>query len=188
MNDFQGINAGQEYKIMKIRISSIPPEGLKISDTLSLEALNRRMMEGRDNDILFTLEPRVDLEITRNVDGAESCGSVTSTYIQPCALCAEPVEQQLTVRADYIFKHRPDFIQDNDEYSDDIGLIYYNGDHIDLEEILQESIILALRFYLKPPRKDDGSCKICGKTPGFEESVKSRVTLGNLLQNTKQKT
>ena len=151
---------------MLIRLTDISPEGLIVNDIIPLEALNARMNEGRDNDIFFLQAPKVSITIKRALSGAESQGLVTTRYRQPCALCAKELERSLEVPLNFIFKPKPahaDF--EDDQFIDDVGIIYFEGEHIDLEIVIQESLILALSPFLQPERDAKGCCRECGVDP-----------------------
>jgi hypothetical protein len=174
---------------MKVRIADIPPQGLPISATMSLEALNTRMNEARNNDIVFTSAPKVTLTIFKALGGAESKGTVKTTYRRPCGLCLDELDRELTIKADFIIKDKPptkrpreleratkntgatkekesEPILDDGEFADDVGIFFYEGDNFELEGPLQELLILALPAFWHPHReKVSGNCSHCGKNP-----------------------
>ena len=168
---------------MKVRMSDIPPQGLPISATMSLEALNTRMNEGRNNDITFTQAPKVELTVFKALGGGEAKGTITAKYRRPCGLCSDELEQPLTIRADFIIKDRPTpkrsrdddhdqkdkqvgAVGDDGEFADDVGIFFYEGDNFELEEPLQELLILSLSPFWHPERdKKTGNCSLCGKNP-----------------------
>lgn len=145
---------------MKIRITDIPYEGLKIEDSLSLENLTARMNEGDNRGIVFTVAPKVTLTVFRSTLGAETKGTVTTRYKQPCSLCVEEVEKDIEIEANYILKPRDPV--NLDALDDDVGVVFYDGEHVDLEDVIQESLILALNIYWHPPQDKDGNCVRCG--------------------------
>jgi uncharacterized metal-binding protein YceD (DUF177 family) len=175
---------------MKVRISDLPPQGIKINETISLEALNTRMAEGRGNDIEFSAAPLVNIEIVPNSHGAVISGTVQTRLKQPCSRCLEAVERPLEVRADFVLKPKPKHLNKDaagaEDPLDDVGLLYYGEDGIELEEALQENLILALYPYWHPPCDAQGKCQLCGlNVPGVSASVEDAakpVSLGDLLK------
>lgn len=148
---------------MKIRLSDISAAGLKIDDTIPLEPLNARLKEGRDCGIIFLEAPRVTIAVNKTANGAETKGSIRSKYRQPCALCNEEVEKEIEVEANFVLKPRPEDVDDTDpQYMDDVGIVFYEGEHIDLEEVVQETLILGLSLYWHPPQDEKGDCERCG--------------------------
>jgi uncharacterized metal-binding protein YceD (DUF177 family) len=177
---------------MKIRISDIPHEGLAVKESLSLENLNARMREGEDHGIEFISPPQVELMVFKTPQGAETRGKVTSRYRQPCSLCIEGVERDLEVEANLIFKAKPLDLEnrpageEDEDYIDDVGISYFEGEHLDLEAIIQESIILSLSIYWHPPVDKSGNCQVCGKRSASGQCVSQAeekpLTLGQLIK------
>jgi uncharacterized metal-binding protein YceD (DUF177 family) len=182
---------------MKIRISDIPHEGLKVDDLLSLDALNARLREGEDHDIEFLKPPRVTLSVFKTPQGAETRGAVHTRYRQPCSRCIEGVERDLEVATNLIFKAKPTDLEnrpageEDEDYIDDVGISYFEGEHLDLEGIIQETIILSLSIYWHPPVDRNGKCQVCGvaykdgATCG--EISSPPTTLGQLLSAARKK-
>ena len=172
---------------MKIRISTIAPQGLKVKDKLPLDALNARMQEGSGNNILFTAAPEVELTMFRTGNGAESKGTIKTAYRQPCSRCMDEIERTVELPANFLLAPRP---ADKDEsYEDDVGISYYEGDHVDLEDLIQETLILSLDQFWHPPVDESGCCQHCHRN--FNAELKNEpekpATLGALLEQAKRK-
>src|SRR5262245_752086 len=112
---------------LKVRLSDIPANGLKIADCLPLEALNARMDEGSSNDIYFKSAPQIELTVYRTLSGAEIRGWIKAVCQQPCGRCLKSIQNELKLPTDYILKSAGE-----QEESDDLGILYYQGEHIDL--------------------------------------------------------
>ena len=175
---------------MRIRVSDIPYSGLKVADSLSLEALNARMQEGQGSDIIFTSAPKVNLTIFKTDSGAECKGKVISSYTQACSLCLKELPKPLELDANFIFKRINTKPSEDDLPEDEIGINYFAGDHIELEDMIQESLILSLSLYWHPPTDSSGNCSEC-KLAFFskKEVVKpvSTNSLGDFLAKAKKK-
>ncbi len=174
---------------MKVRISDIPHTGLKVSDILPLDALNARMSSGRGRDIVFTEAPRVDLLVSKTQSGAETKGWIRSKYRQQCARCLDEHDRPLDIQANLTLHHKPaaEEIPENVEasFTDDVGISYFEGDSIDLEDILQEMLILSLSLYWAPECDKSGNCTVCGlNRDRFEmhEDKPAKNNLGSLLK------
>lgn len=171
---------------MKIRISTLPPEGLTITESLPLSSLNDRLQEGHESDIRFSSAPQVSLQISPSADGATASGSVRAMVKQPCSRCVEVIERELEVEANFVIQARnPRETNPRDTEQDDIGIVYYDGEHVDLEDTLQQYLLLNLSPFWHPPFAKDGSCLHCGKNfeePAVTKERGSTVQLGDLLK------
>lgn len=139
------------------------------------------MSEAPDNEIVFLSEPVLDLIVHKQVQGAEVTGSVTTSYRQPCGRCGDELDQPLrfTLRLELKRPHSPD----ENEYEDDVGIHVFDGEHIDLEDIIQEHIILQLSPILLPPCTAKGACSLCDRAQNnAAPTEKNTVLLGDLLK------
>mgnify|MGYP000650020197 CR=1 FL=1 len=171
---------------MKLCLRDISPKGLTIKDYLSLQSLNDRMAEGSNNEIVFLTPPEVNLTVYGSERGAETRGSVRTRYRQPCARCLKELEMDLEVEANFILKPKPPretACVRSDADIEDVGIVYFEGEHIDLEDILQETLILALSPFLLPPKDKEGRCTMCGETCPKEYTFEGCASnnLGELL-------
>lgn len=171
---------------MKIRLSDISSAGLTVNDTIPLEPLNDRMAFGRGSEIIFSVAPAINLAINPTSDGAEAKGTVKSKYRQPCSLCLKELDKDISVEINLILKPRPPAEErsPNDDFDGDVGIVYYDDGHVDLEEVVQEILILALSLYWHPPLDAKGACTGCGLTKkelGISEEPKG-ASLGELLK------
>ncbi len=172
---------------MKVHLSDISPHGLEIKSEISLESLNRRMCEGKNNDILFTSAPLVDIVIHRNAGGAHSNGSISTRYKQLCSHCAKELERTLEIPFDFVFEERPtdEYRSSPDKFfEEDVGVTFIDNDEINLEPLIQESLILALDQYWHPPRDAAGICSLCNKKcfAKLEVAENKGTSLGSLLK------
>lgn len=168
-----------------INIDNLPESGLNINENIPLDALTTRMDEGKNNEIVFTRAPEVDATIKRTVKNAEITGLIRVFYKQPCALCANDLEQELKLDLQYTLKAQA---AEGAEH-DDVGIIYYDPPNFDLEDFSQETIILSLSPYLYPPRQSNGKCELCGLNFACETSEEGggKRKLGDLLKGIKSK-
>ena len=167
---------------MKVRISTIPYEGMAIDSNLPLEPLNARVSQGDSAGILFTEAPAIHLKLHRTHTGAEVKGTVSSKIKQPCSACDLEITREISVPISWILQPASPDISD-----DDVGLLVYEGDHIDLEEPLQEALILTLSPFWHPPRRADRSCtqcdRVCSEVAWSDDKEgKKSGSLGELLK------
>ncbi len=191
MNREEGNEAKDDERstsLIIIRITDIPSRGLEVADHLDCEALNARMNEAPENDIRFLTAPTFALRIKPEIAGAELRGSIEASYEQPCGRCLQLIER--TIRQDLLItlkakSHRPgiDRATSSSEWDDDIGIVYFDGEQIDLEEILQESLILSINPFESEHPKCPGPPTHRGHTS--DDSSERKPTLGDLLKDLK---
>ena len=175
---------------MYVRISDISPTGLLIKENLSLESLNKRLKSNsrEDDEILFTEAPYVQIRVLKTSFGAETKGSVRAKFTQSCSLCLLKIERMIEIPADFILREKR-FDKSGkplEDYEDDVGVFHYVGDTVNIEEIIQESLILSLNLFWHPPIDESGNCTHCKLSmstpnPTAEKSEK-KGALGSLLE------
>lgn len=144
---------------MKVRIKDIPAEGLKVTDNLPLDELNARMNEGSSTEFTFLKPPAVRLLISKVGESAEVEGEVSAEYSQGCSLCLESLPRIASVPISFQLRQR----RGERGEEDDIGMIYYDGDSVDLREVVEECLILSLSLFWHPEFNGD-SCSQCNRT------------------------
>jgi uncharacterized metal-binding protein YceD (DUF177 family) len=146
---------------MRILVTTIPYTGMKIDAPIPLEALNNRLREGRDeNAIVFTEAPLADLTLTRTHGGVLVKGVISGPCKQDCSSCGDLVPHEAYANIDWILQGNADRAAADDDL-DDPGVIVYEGDHVDLEEPLQEALILSISPFWHPPRDVKERCLVC---------------------------
>ena len=172
---------------MRVCTTTIPFSGMKIEASLPLEALNARLAEGSEKqEISFEVPPLVDLTLTRTHGGILVKGIVSGQCKQECATCADPVSHEIVASIDWILQTSSDRAGPDDEI-DDPGVIVYEGEHVELEEPLQEALILNINPFWHPPRDEQDRCSVCqrdcsSKVWGGEEKAEKSSSFGSLLQ------
>ena len=150
---------------MLIDISRIPPEGLSLDEALEPVALH---LEG---DPEFALRPggrlRGRVEVVDH-GTVHVRGRLESTVEIECGRCLERYPVALGQELDLFYLPRggaPDEAQEEEvELTDrDVVVGYYEGDRLDLGEVVREQILLALP--LKRLCREDcrGLCPACGQ-------------------------
>jgi uncharacterized metal-binding protein YceD (DUF177 family) len=169
---------------MKIRVTDLKPEGRQIKDTLSIDKLNARLSQGRTVDIVFIDPPVVELEIVPTINGAQTSGTVRTAYTQECARCLDPVRREVSVPADFCLQRTEPGVEITAEEASAEGVCFFDGDYVDLEELLQENLLLSLSLYWQPERDACGSCVVCKRNPTkqLETAGEPNVTLGHVLK------
>jgi uncharacterized metal-binding protein YceD (DUF177 family) len=161
---------------------------MKIEADLPLEALNARLKEGSEQqEIAFEAAPMVDITLTRTHGGILVKGIVSGRCKQECATCADPVPHEVVSTIDWLLQTASDRAGPDDEI-DDPGVIFYEGEHVDLEEPIQEALILNLDPFWHPPRDTQDRCTVCkrdcsSKVWGGEAKSEKSSRFGSLLKD-----
>lgn len=161
---------------MEISLRNLPDDGLKINGVISAEKLNARMNESGTNTVQFLNGPQVELTVYPVLGGAEITGTVKASYSQPCSRCMEQLNAELDVKIEVAIKQKIAAI-DEAEMNAEPGIIFVEGDNLNIEEYLQESLILALPF--TGPDHPNCSWNKVKKAPVNQAATQS---LGDLLK------
>lgn len=154
-----GTNFGKSLS-MRVRISDISPKGLEVKGEIPLVPLNDRMKAGENQEIIFSCAPIADLMIFGNSSGAELTGTISAKYKQACSLCLDVKERSVNIKTKFHLKEKTDPKAEDD----DIGIVYYENDLLELDPILEEALILSLALYWHPPFDKKERCTECEKS------------------------
>ncbi len=181
---------------MKVLVTTIPFTGMKIDAPISKDALNTRLQGGSDASMVtFEDAPMADLTLTRTHGGVIVKGIISGTCKQDCSSCGDLVAHEASATIDWILQGNADRAAPDDDLEDP-GVIVYEGEHVDLEEHLQEALILSLSPFWHPPRDRHERCTVCqrdcskkmwraeeGKAvDSLEDKAQATATFGNLLK------
>ena len=173
--------------MLVINVSRIPTEGLEIHESLEPGEVH---LEGEDS---FDLAPggRLDCRLERGEDESVHVrGRLSARLAMQCGRCLEafvlPVEQDLDLF--YLRRHAEAEGEEEDEVEladRDMVVAYYQGDRLDLGDVVREQCFLSLP--LKPLCREDcrGRCVSCGRNrnlescacPAPEEAVDPRLAV-----------
>ncbi|HXY40131.1 MAG TPA: DUF177 domain-containing protein [Vicinamibacteria bacterium] len=150
--------------MLLIDIPRIPPEGLELDEGLDPASLH---LEGEQE---FRLQPGARLRAHVDlVDGStvHIRGRLTATVAADCGRCLEPYGASSSQELDLFYLPRAaERPQDQEEEvglgDHDVVVGYYDGDRLDLGEVVREQIFLSLP--LKRLCREDcrGLCATCG--------------------------
>ena len=167
---------------MKFRIPTLPKQGLTSQECLTKEQLNNRLNESSRNIAEFLSDAIITLRLIPRQYGADLTVHIEATYQQPCGRCNQPQPLALTVDNKAVLKAR----SNPDDIEDDLSLVYYDDDSVELTEYLEELTILSLDPFWTPTLKEDGRCSSCDGKNQIDvtetEPVNGGLRLGDLLQ------
>ena len=153
---------------MKIETQHIPSKGASLAFRKEAKNFNVLQQMADQGECTFTEPIQIDLMIIAERDLFKLKGLITTTAQMPCSRCLVaydlPIQHKFTLR--FSNQIPADLhINDDDQIeltADQIGLIYFEGEQIDLQEPIQEQVVLSLPF--KPLCSDNckGLCQRCG--------------------------
>ncbi len=180
--------------MIKVYVATIPFSGMSIKAPLDLGALNARLQEGSEAASIQFLEPPLaELTLTRTHGGVLVKGVVSGRCSQDCSTCAESVPHTVSTPVSWLLQSAS---ERGGATIDDPGVVVFDGDHVDLEDPLQEALLLELHPFWHPPRDAEQRCTYCNRdcsrvrwgtdeggnsAAGDSAGGKKSSTLGDLL-------
>lgn len=153
---------------MKIHISDIPAEGgLQINaSSSSVEWLKTVLIDVFGPEHIKKDDGgRLDLQIHRNDRDLTIIGGVVLKFHPSCDRCLAVFQknEQIPIHQIMLPVHEKKNKKKEEIETDDEDLGYYNGDEIDLAEIVKEYILLAQQMVNLCKDDCKGLCAKCGK-------------------------
>lgn len=159
---------------MKIETERIPQDGLSMEHRMQASDFEILKLLIAKGEAEFTDTIGIKLSILPLKDLIQVDGSVQTCVRITCSRCAESYDTQLRRQftLSYSRKIPQDLHRDDTEgielTAQQIGLILYQGDEIDLRDALAEQVVLALPY--KPLCRQDckGLCQHCGANLNYD--------------------
>ena len=144
---------------MFIEVNKIPPEGLEIDRVLQLQPV--QLSSGEQAKVG---DARLSGTLRRSGSDLEFRGRVEAGISFTCSRCLEPFSQAVEGPCHRIFRAGPLGRPESEHalVEEDLALTPFDGTRINLEEMAQEQVYLAIP--LKPLCREDcrGFCPNCG--------------------------
>ncbi len=147
---------------MQITISNIPEEGVHLQFSRSGEWFDRLLPVGDDCG-LHVRKIDVQCRVEKVLKNVSVKGRIEAEGGLDCSRCLEPFDFPVDVAFQYILTPVEEREDDELELTyDDLEYSHYNGDTIDLGELVVEQILLQVP--IKPLCDDSckGLCSVCG--------------------------
>ncbi len=151
---------------MRLSLTQIGEDGCQIERDLDMDWLSQVLTGKLTSDFRVVGEHRVRINAQRmGLDVYLSAECVLRLQTE-CSACMQDFELEVPAVFSLTLKPRPQSGQaspDDVELSrEDLEECFYEGDVIDLTEILREQIILALPMYPRCSPDCKGLCPVCG--------------------------
>ncbi len=152
---------------MLIRVEEIKPEGLIFDLEESPEVFPALIEMNEDGNVLFENPVQIHLRVFRVQQMVEVEGRVSTEATFSCSRCLNKfrfiIEEEFACT---FARQLPEvYDEDNEEeelQAEDLGLVLYQGDHIDLTEEIQEQVIMGLPVQPLCSETCKGLCPKCG--------------------------
>jgi DUF177 domain-containing protein len=153
---------------VKLRVDDIKEQGLELEYSEPPESFPALEDLQQRGEVRFRETVSVTGRVRRMADLIEVEGTVQAQATMPCSRCLEPVAIPLTSRFAVTFSKDTPVVADEDTdqevelSAEEMGLIPFSGDEIDLRDAIQEQVIMSLP--LQPLCRSDcrGLCPHCG--------------------------
>jgi uncharacterized metal-binding protein YceD (DUF177 family) len=174
---------------MKIRITDLPIEGLKITDSLCAESLQNRLNADDQEQFLILNAPAVNLVASPlGSSGAQIQGDISVEFKQKCSLCLDLAPRTIKLPINLQIRIKPK--DSTDVFEDDIGIVYIEEESIELSDVLEETILLSIDIFWHPEfESKNKNCSICKKTKeslGLMEN-NQKATFKDLIETVSKK-
>jgi uncharacterized protein len=154
---------------MYLRIEQIKEEGLSLEFEEKYEMFPVLTEMVDKGDCKFMTPIKTALRAIRISDMIDIKGEINTSVCLPCGRCLQEYETPLKSRFELTYVQRIPEAQENEEQeeieisAEDMGLVYFQGEEINLQDGIQEQVVLA--FPIKAICKEDckGLCASCGK-------------------------
>lgn len=95
--------------------------------------------------------------------GYEASGSLKGSYSLVCSKCLEPFQQVFEIAFRLVFRKRPvETAKESELEREELDVIYYDDDHVDLTELIRGEVLLDLPSKPLCGAGCKGICPKCG--------------------------
>jgi DUF177 domain-containing protein len=145
---------------MYIETKEIGPEGLIVERVIEV----RTPIKLAGNETIQAAPAHLDGELLRESEGISFTGDIETVATLTCSRCLEPYALPLDLHFDLLYTAQPEAVDRGESRmdADEVTRTHFDGRRIDLDQLLEEQIYLAVP--LKPLCRPDcrGLCPRCG--------------------------
>ncbi len=153
---------------MEILIEQIKEDGLAFKFEKSVETFPVLAEMVANGEAKFSVPIRTALRALRIGDMIEIEGDIEASVYLPCSRCLQPFETPLKSNFAFTYMRRvADEIGDCELEeielnAEDMGIVYFQGEKINLKDIIQEQVVMAFPLKALCIQDCKGLCPKCG--------------------------
>ncbi len=153
---------------MRFRIDTIKEGGLQLDSTIPWEELPILAEIAASGDCQFLQGVRVQARAQLVGDLVEVAGEVDTSGRFQCGGCLQDYEAPLRTRFELTYARQLPKIEEVDSgdevetTAEDLGIILFQGDEVELDEAVQEQIVMILPVRRRCQDNCKGLCSRCG--------------------------
>ena len=144
---------------MRIELDKLEEFGGKFSRVYGINQLSLD-----DREVRLIDPALVHGRIKRSSNEVELSGELTASIEAPCGRCLQPV--RLPIHSEFAERFVPAVSwraeEQHELHEEDLNLAVFDGEAIDLEDVVREEILLALPGHILCSEDCKGLCPICG--------------------------
>jgi len=149
---------------MQIRVDNLQESPFRLAFEESLENLPL-LTEATTSALAFDGALSGDLLVRRSGNVVEVEGVLACTVALACSRCLQPLKQRLEISVALSFERLQTVAVDEAERElseEDLGMIPFSGDYLDLREALEQEVLLAVPQHPLCQKNCAGLCPVCG--------------------------
>jgi len=149
---------------MRIEVDKLEELGGKFS---RVYGINELALD--DREVRLIDPAKVHGRIKRSANEVELSGELTARVEAPCGRCLQTV--RLPIHSEFVERFVPTVSWRTEEqhelHEEDLNLAVFDGETIDLDDVVREEILLALPGHILCSEECKGLCSICGIDRNF---------------------
>lgn len=151
--------------MLKLKIEDIPSSGLDLREVLDKDWLKGISEDHKKIENRFISPISLDLRVAKLGRDIFVHGSIATDLIMECTRCLKEFDYPLISDFKYTFCPATDkgIADDVELTSEDLEFSFYQGEEIDISQVILEEIILAISFNPLCHELCRGLCHQCGK-------------------------
>ena len=150
---------------MKIKREEITEQGIQVEFTKDKSWLSELFREEKEVHFSFAAPTTVSLKISRSGKNVFIHGTLDTSLLLACTKCAEDFVYPLREAITYTLTPWVGTMKRHAETeltSEDLEFSFYDGEDIDLGQIVKEQIFLSVPAYPRCTHSCKGLCPVCG--------------------------
>lgn len=138
---------------MKILIPDIPDEGLDVDVTEAFVS----------EEVPLVSPVRAHLELTKQFSEIIITGSISAELELECSRCLQKYRRYMNEAVHVVYHPLTEIEADRNELKDDeMDMGFYQGDELDLQELVREQVLLNIQMKPLCDERCKGICSQCG--------------------------